>query len=329
MAVYTQLSQQDIEQFLQAYFTADLLSQEAISAGTDNSNFKLRVRHDGEVKEYILTLFENMTAPSVEHSLQLLSTLYKQGLPVAAPVSDLQNNVYRMLADKPASLVPFFEGGHPKQANSQQCYVLGKALAQLHNVQLDKLSLVDSSSSVFSQVEPFIQQLTQELDAVSFWNEEERHLFNTSQALVKDKLTVLDALPRRLIHSDLFKDNVLFVGDQLSSILDFYDAHIHVALYDLAVTVNDWCFEQAGSNSLLLSDNYDSLIKGYTEIRALNLEEKQLWQPMLQLAALRFWLSRQCLMLKLQTQGNTQPENKSPAVFSNILQWHCENQLPL
>ena len=121
-------------------------------------------------------------------------------------------------------------------------------------------------------------------------------------------------LPKGTIHTDLFRDNVLFEGDKLSGLLDFYDACFGSYIYDLAVVVNDWCRDGAGD---LDEERYFSLVQAYAWQRPLNADEGRLWGSMIRRAALRYWVSR--LRDFFLPKSGAITHTKNPDVYMRIL----------
>ncbi len=301
MSVYTRVEQDQLESFLENYTLGTLRSFQGISEGIENTNYFVTTTKG----EYVLTLFETLTAEELPFFLNLMAFLAKQGVPSASPMADKRGDFLRQLSGKPAALVQRLSGRGVRHPNEVQCAALGQALGRLHRVGLDfKPQRKNSRGAdwwpeVAARVMPKLsvddQQLLQDEMA-----------YQASQSR--------EGLPRGVIHADLFCDNALFNGDQLSGIIDFYYACSDYLLYDLAVTVNDWCKKSDGS---LDEKRTQALLAHYHQEQPLTAQDQQLWPVMLRAGALRFWLSR------LQDQQFPRPGEmthiKDPKEYGRIL----------
>jgi homoserine kinase type II len=276
MSVYTRVEKDQLESFLENYTLGTLCSFQGISDGIENTNYFVTTTEG----EYVLTLFESLAAEELPYFLDLMAFLAKHQVPSASPLADKQGDYLRELNGKPAALVQRLCGRGVVDPNEAQCAALGGMLGRLHRVgqgfepQRKNSRGADWWSEAATKVMPKLsaeeqQQLQQEM------------AYQASQSREK--------LPRGVIHADLFCDNALFDGDQLTGIIDFYYACSDHLLYDLAVTVNDWCKQSDGS---LDETRTQALLNSYHQEQPLTAEEQQLWPVMLRAGALRFWLSR-------------------------------------
>jgi len=276
MSVYTSIEQSELQDFLTHYSIGELITFEGISAGIENTNYFVTTGSG----EFVLTIFETVEAQELPYFLDLMAYLAEHEFPSAHPLADDTGNYMRTLKNKPAALVHKLTGKHIKLANLSQCGEIGKALGHMHAVgqqftgqrdnQRGLLWWNEASNKVINKLSADQQQ--QLLNEIEFQNQH------------KD-----DKLPCGVIHADLFRDNALFNGDKLTGIIDFYYACNDVLLYDLAITVNDWCVEENGE---LNNDQVAALISSYQTERPLSQLEIENWPRMLRAAALRFWLSR-------------------------------------
>lgn len=304
MSVYTLIEPHELKDFLNHYNLGDLIQYNGINAGIENTNYFVTTSSG----EFVLTLFEQLTAEELPYFLKLMAYLAEHNIPSAHPIADNNGEYLRQLKGKPAALVERLSGKEVKQPNIIQCQEIGKALANLHLISPD---FPDYRSN---QRGPHWWRITAERVLP---------LMTTADAkLLKAELGFqhnyqLVNLPKGVIHADLFRDNALFEGDKLSGIIDFYYACNDILIYDLAVTVNDWCVQADGS---LDAKRVNALLESYMKQRPLSELELETWSTMLRAAALRFWLSR-LQDLHFPREGEI-THIKNPDVFRNILQEH-------
>ena len=277
MSVYTTVEHGELEEFLSHYSLGELLDYEGISAGIENTNYFVTTSQG----RYVLTLFEALSAEELPYFLDLMAHLAEHEVPSAHPMPDDKGKYLRILNGKPAALVMRLQGHNIETTNPTQCAELGKALGHLH--------VVGQSFSGFRQ----------NLRGPHWWQVTAREVM---PKLSQDEATLLreelafqrqhrhDTLPQGVIHADLFRDNALFVNNHLTGIIDFYYACNDVLLYDVAVTVNDWCTDL--DNGELDPGRLSAFLEAYQTERPFNDAEHLAWPVMLRAGALRFWLSR-------------------------------------
>lgn len=325
MSVYTRIERNDLEKFLSHYPLGALVSFEGIRAGIENTNYFVNTEVAPGVSslaesctdalpgvaqgQFVLTLFEQLKYDELPYFLDLMAFLAERGIPSAHPLADHQHHYLRVLHDKPAALVQRLSGAGLEHPTLVQCRVLGDALGRMH---------------VVGQMYPAQRANGRGL---SWWRDTTNkvlpHVSAEDAALLEEELRFqtllhampsMPALPRGVIHADLFRDNALFVGDTLTGIIDFYYACNDILLYDVAVTVNDWCRDPDGSlNDALAS----GLLRAYQQQRPFSVAEQAAWPGMLRAAALRFWLSR-LHDLHFPRAGEI-THTKDPDVFKRIL----------
>jgi len=301
MSVFTPVSQQQLEAFLGHYDCGELIEYAGISAGIENTNFFVTTT----TGRYVLTLFETLTLDELPFFLDLMAYLAEHDLPSAHPLPDTSGSYLRILQDKPAALVQRLRGASIEKADIDHCRLVGDMLGRMHNVSLDfpERRLNDRGSEWRRQVR---DKLAGRLDP-------------QDQALLDDELAWQQAhsvtdLPGGVIHADLFRDNVLFDGAELTGLIDFYYACHDDLLYDLAVTVNDWCSDNDGGLDPTLTR---VILHAYHLQRPLTADERQAWPGSLRAAALRFWLSR-LHDAHFQREGEI-THTKDPQIFRRIL----------
>lgn len=302
MSVYTQIEPADLDAFLREYAIGSLVDYEGISNGIENTNYFVTTSQ----REYVLTIFEQHTHEELPYFLDVMAFLAEHEVPSAHPVADRNGRYLRTLKNKPAALVDKLSGKELETPNSEQCSALGEALGRLHAVGNTFESHRDNDRGPAWWHET-AERLWPRLDA------EETALLQTELAYQAQHSH--DELPRGVIHADLFRDNALFVGNKLTGIIDFYYACNDVLLYDLAVTVNDWCSLADASINMPC---YNALFNSYLQQRPLTLAERHAWPTLLRAAALRFWLSRLHDM-HFPKEGEI-THIKDPDVFMQILQ---------
>lgn len=283
MAVYTQLSESQVATFIAPFGFQRLLALKATDSGIENTNYFVTAEDAQQhTCRLVLTLFEMMPESELPYFVALTSFLAQEGLPVPAPFRNAQGEAILHLQNRPAILVPCFAGHHPSTPTLEQCSAIADAMARMHlaSARFHQRRQNDRGAQWREQaaqkLQPFLQQQQKELllDQIADWRLHQ---------------TRIDKLPSGINHHDLFHDNALFSGSELTGIIDFYNACEDVFIYDLAVLVNDWCSNEKGE---LIADRYQAVMTHYTRQRPLNTEEEKLWPRMLAYAALRFWISR-------------------------------------
>jgi homoserine kinase type II len=282
MAFYTSLDHDELAALLTRFGINDLSSCEGASDGIENSNYFLEAGQS----QWILTLFEDLKPDELPFFIDLMQWLFAQRLPVAHPLQDNDGQTLHSLSGKPALLFPRLPGKHVTVVSEVECAAIGRCLGKLHYQSRHYPGYRDNARGT-----PWMEHAQQRL--VGLLSDDDAVLLAEQIANAR-YLRQLD-LPRGIIHGDLFRDNALFTqntdfGNELSGIIDFYNACSDVLLLDLAIAVNDWCSSTAdnGLNPALTR----SLVNAYIAERTIETDEAQHWQAILQLAASRFWVSR-------------------------------------
>ncbi len=303
MSVYTSVEPEELVTFLCDYELGTLLEYRGISEGVENTNYFVTTT----AGRYVLTLFELIGFADLPYYLDLMAFLAEHGVPSAHPLADRQGAYLRTLKGRPAALVQRLPGTSVMNPNLAHCRTIGAALAQLHVEGQAFAGQRDHTRGPHWR-RRMAQQLLPYLDAAdaTLLQEELRFQAQFSRS----------GLPWGVIHADLFRDNALFEGDRLTGIIDFYYACNSVLLYDLAVTVNDWCFR----GNVLDMTTAPAILTAYHAIRPLQADEHAVWPAMLRVAALRFWLSR--LQDQLFPRPGALTQIKNPNEFKHILQAH-------
>ena len=281
MAVFTAVSLDDLHQWIKQYPLGQAVGLEGISSGIDNSNFFLNT----ERGEYVLTIFENLRFDQLPFYVKLMAHLAERGIPVPAPVPNTDGELVVALHGKPAIIVSRLQGSSQLDPRPVHCAEVGRMLARMHLAARD-----------FALHQPNLRGLDWWVETapavLPFLNEAEAALLRSEVAYQSGFAAgpTYAQLARGPVHADLFRNNVMFEGERLSGCFDFYFAGVDTWLYDVAVTVNDWCVDL--STGVLDAARVRALLDAYHEVRPFTADEHAAWQPMLRAGALRFWLSR-------------------------------------
>ncbi len=309
MSVFTPVNRDELQLFLQRYGLGALVEHEGISAGIENTNYFVTT----ERGRYVLTLFEKHSAEDMPYFLGLMAHLADRGVPCPHPIADQSGNYLQRLKDKPAALVQRLRGEAPVAPTLGQCRAIGAALGRMH------LATQDFADSRANDRGPQWWRATAD-KLIPRLGPHEAELLR--EELRFQGLYRFTDLPRGVIHADLFRDNAMFEGDELTGIIDFYYACNDALLYDLAVTANDWCSYDDGR---LDQDRLRALMVAYDEQRPLQAIERGAWPVMMRAAALRFWLSR-LYDLHFPREGEL-VHTKDPHAFKEILLDRIDNEV--
>lgn len=310
MAVFTPVTHEELEQWLAPLHLGTLVAHKGIASGIENSNFFVTLARDGVHTDYVLTIFEVLTAEQLPFYLELMQHLAQKGLPVPRPYADEYGALFRTLAGKPASLVSKLAGKDISEPSPAHCASVGRTLAQMH------LAVAD-----FKGTQPNLRGLSWWLDMQTKVAE---FLPEPIAALLHDEIELQSefaqtelyrALPTGAGHCDLFVDNVLFADPHTPAFIDFYFAGVDRFLFDLAVTANDWCIERASGE--FLPEQLNALLQAYHAVKPLTEADHAAWPMMLRAAALRFWISR--LYDYYRTRSAQMLTPKDPTHFERIL----------
>ena len=276
MSVFTPVSSEQLSAWLQRYRLGTLVQMQGIATGIENTNYFVSTT----AGEYVLTLFEKLTPHELPFYLGLMGHLAEQGIPSPAPAIDLDGRMFSQLNGKPAALVSRLRGATVVAPTPAHCAEVGATLAAMHFAGQSYERRLEHPRGprwwreAAPEVSPF-------LDAA-------RSALLRAEIEYQD-LQQRDGLPRGPIHADLFRDNVLFAGERIGGVIDFYFAGIDCLLFDVAVTLNDWCVHAQGE---IDTPRARALLAAYHARRPFTAAERGAWPAMLRAAALRFWLSR-------------------------------------
>ena len=308
MAVYTDVSADELADFLKDYDIGELLSYKGIAEGVENSNFLMHTSKGA----YILTLYEKRVAmDDIPYFLSLMAHLASRGVNCPQPAKNRKDEVYSALAGRPAAIINFLEGVWPRRPNATHCAGVGQALAKMHLAGADFPLLRKNPLSVGGW-RPLFKQAALRANEVQhglyeFLGKELDHLERTWP---KD-------LPEGVIHADLFNDNVFFLGDQLSGIIDFTFACNDMLAYDVAICLNAWCFEPDHSFNVTKARAF---LNAYGRVRKLSEAEEAALPLLARGAAIRFLLTRLVDWLNVPEGALVKP--KDPLEYVRKLRFH-------
>ena len=276
MSVFTIVSRDELVAWIKRYAVGTLTEFKGIAAGIENTNYFVTT----SAGRFVLTLFEKLGADELPFYLNLMAHLARHGIPCAQPIADLDDHYLGKLNGKPAALVTRLPGTELENVTAAHCATIGGLLARMHLAGRHYTAHMANPrgaqwwQSVFPHILPFL-------------SEEDRELLGREiryQSGVRR-----DGLPHGVIHADLFRDNVLWNGEEVGGIIDFYFSCTDALLYDVAIMVNDWCLTEAGE---LDRERASATLAAYEQVRPFEACEREAWPALLRAGALRFWVSR-------------------------------------
>lgn len=281
MAVFTQVPLKDARTLVRRLQLGELQALRGIEGGIENTNYFLTT----DQGEFVLTLFERLTAEQLPFYLYLMKHLAHAGIPVPNPRADKHGEILHTVCGKPAALVNRLSGKSELTPQPVHCAAVGDMLARMHLAGRD-----------YERQQPNLRGLP-------WWNEtvpvvlpyltpEQANLLQSELAYQNHVAasSAYAALPRGPVHADLFRDNVMFDAETLTGFFDFYFAGVDTWMFDLAVCLNDWCIDQ--STGCHDAARAGAMLRAYQAVRPLTAAERELLNAMLRAGALRFWISR-------------------------------------
>ena len=308
MAVYTDINEDELKAFLGQYDAGNLLSYKGIAEGVENSNFLLHT----DKAPYILTLYEKRVDPGdLPFFLGLMQHLADHGLSCPLPVARRDGGLLGKLAGRPGALISFLEGMWLRKPEARHCREVGVALAQMH-LAGEGFAITRKNALSVEGWRPLWDKSEPRADEVEAGLKDE----------IRAEHDVLEShwpknLPAGVIHADLFPDNVFFLDDKLSGLIDFYFACNDFFAYDLSVCLNAWCFEKDWSYNITKGM---ALIEGYQSVRPLSAAEIEALPMLSRGSALRFFLTR--LYDWIMTPPGAMVTKKDPKEYLRKLRFH-------
>jgi homoserine kinase type II len=315
----TQLDDLHLEETLANYSLGRLLRHWPAANGIENSNYFIETMSPRGQRDFVLTIMEQQPNAGSAY-VSMMQTLDKSGLPVAAPVPDLEGQYITQTLAKPTMLQPRLMGQHVYNPTEKQVCALARYIARMHLA-------MQNTTIELPEYPRNVQWLTaQTAKYKNYLPFNDQSLLSNTLREVTSLLQRGDvnALPQGMIHGDLFRDNVLFNEYGLSGVLDFHHAARGYWIYDLAVAANDWCTDSTG---MLDPDRTTAMLRAYHSIRPLHKEELWFFSCFALYAALAFWLSR--LSVTLQHSNNTALRFKNPDEFKRIVAYHTRHSFYL
>ncbi len=315
MAVFTSVTLDDLSQWITQFPLGKALDLRGIASGIENTNFFLTT----ERGEFVLTIFENLGFEQLPFYVQLMRHLAERGVPVPAPVPTVHGELVVGLHGKPAIIVSKLEGASQMDPQPVHCAEVGAMLARMHLAGRD-FDLHQPNLRGLDWWTETVPSILPQLDAPT------AELLRAELAFQQDfaRSETYRALQRGPVHADLFRNNVMFVGDKLSGCFDFYFAGWDTWLFDIAVTVNDWCIDL--DTGVLDEARAVALTRAYHAARPFTQAEQDAWQPMLRAAALRFWVSRLYDLYKPRAAEMLTPHD--PTHFERVLRQRIDTPAP-
>ncbi len=293
---------------MSSYDINHLVSWEGIAEGVENTNYFINTKNNN----FILTIYEKrVRKKDLPFFINLLSHLAKNNFPCPKPISNKKGLASSILKEKPAALFSFLPGESINNPSSNNCYKAGHFLSVVHESSKNFKMQRDNKLSLLGWND-LINQFDNKINSIH------ENLFN----IINDELIFLSDnwpknLPSGIIHADLFPDNVFFQNDEISGVIDFYFACNDFFAYDIAITLNAWCFDEKNA---LDKNKSSSLINGYQKLRKLEKNEKELFPILLRGAALRFLLTR--IYDLINKVDGAIVKTKNPIEYLNKLIYH-------
>ena len=310
MAVYTEVSDEELEVFVAQYDIGEIESCIGIAEGVENSNFLLQTSQD----RFILTLYEKRVNPEeLPFFIGLMEHLATRGVSCPKPIRGRDGEALRPLCGKPASLTTFLQGVWPRRVQVSHCSQLGHSMAEMHLAGQD-FTMRRANNMGPAAWRPLFELAKKDADQVkpglAEWIERELCWLEGNWP---------DDLPGGVIHADLFPDNVFFQGGRFSGFIDFYFACTDFLVYDLAIVLNAWCFEPDNSFNITKAR---AMLACYQKIRPLSRQEYDALPVLARGSALRFLLTR--LYDWLNTPADALVKRKDPLEYEKKLRFHAQ-----
>lgn len=308
MAVYTEITDTELVEYLKHYDIGEMHSLKGIAEGVENSNYLLMT----DAGMHILTLYEKrVNVDDLPFFLGLMEHLAKNGLECPQPISLKNGDQLSKLAGRPSAIISYLDGNSVKRPTAAHCRQLGEALAQMH-LAGEGFEIKRKNSLTVGDWRPLYEQSGSGSEGVA----------TGFSVLIENELTYLEnnwpkELPTGVIHADLFPDNVFFLKDKLSGIIDFYFACNDQLAYDVAICINAWCFEGDYSFNVTKAQ---ALLRGYNSVRPISDDELQAMPILCRGSALRFLLTRLYDWLNVPEGAMVTPKN--PAEYIAKLKFH-------
>jgi homoserine kinase type II len=311
MAVFTEITFPDAAELVCTLGIGELESLKGITSGIENTNYFA----DTTQGRYVLTLFERLSFAQLPFYLNLMQHLARKGIAVPEPQANTSGTILHTLQGKPVAVVNRLSGAHALAPDTSHCESVGAMLARMHVAGLDYSAHQANPRGLawWAETAPVV---------LPYLNTDQHQLLQTELVFQQTlgSSAAHAALPCGPIHADLFRDNVMFNGHQLTGFFDFYFAGIDTFLFDIAVCLNDWCIDQ--DTGRLVEERASAFVIAYETQRPLSVDERRLMPALLRAAALRFWLSRLWDFHRPRAASVLTPHN--PVHFERVLRQRIE-----
>ena len=280
MGVFTHISKENLNTFLEDYSLKEIHSFEGINEGIQNTNYKIKI----DAKDFILTIYENINSiDDLDFFLSLMNYLSSKGIKCPIPIKNSKSNYVGEIKSKPAALLTFLDGKSTLNIKKNHTFEIGKVLAEMH-LNTKDFPLKKTNDLSVDGWEKLLIKNKNKIDKF------EKNLYKK----IEDKIIIIRKkwpkdLPSGVIHADLFPDNVLFKDGKVSGLIDFYFSCTDYFTYDLCICINAWCFNYKNEFQI---DLFQNLLKGYQSIRKLEEEEINAIPLLCHASSLRFLLTR-------------------------------------
>ncbi len=309
MAVYTKLSEANINKILEEYQLGELIKFTGIKEGIENTNYLLKTINNN----FIITIFEKrVDTKHIPFYFEVMTNSHSKGIDCPVPIENKNGELVNKIKNKKMAIFGFLEGYSKKKWNKGDCFMVGQKLAQFHLANINNKLKAKNNFGL------------------NFWNKIYFNCFNKFNNVIPNSLETISHeinfvssnwpknLPSGVIHADLFPDNVFFKEKKISGFLDFYFSCCDFLSYDLAITINAWCFHK----NKFMDDFFLSLLSGYQSVRKLEKAEVKNINILLRGASLRFLFTR-VYDYEISNEGKIL-KKKDPFEFFNILKFHIK-----
>ena len=282
MAVYTKINKKDISYINKKFENQKFLSFKGIKQGIENTNYLLKSKNN----KFILTIFEKRVQKNeIPFFMKLMDQLNDSKINCPKPLRNNEGKYLIKLKNKTACIVSFLKGKDKKSLNLRNCYDIGKLIAQMH-LSTKKISLYRKNSMGVKNLFPLLNSI--KFKSKKFTNLEKFLKINFKD--IKEKWP--KKLPGGIIHGDLFIDNIFFINNKLSGIIDFYFAANDYYMYEIAICINALCFDKSKNKFILNKKKVKNFIKGYESRKKISLKEKMYLNTLCRGSAMRYFLTR-------------------------------------
>ena len=314
MAVFTRLNKDQINNFLSYYSIGELDEYFDIVEGIENTNYKIICNQ----KPYILTIFEKrVNKDDLPFFMDLKIYLNQNNFFCPKPITDNSGNIINSIQNKKAVIISYIEGNKKSSSGKEECKEMGKMLGKFHNItnNFNKKRINTLGLNEWKQI--FIKCKSEDK------NEFKEIYNNLEKELIFIENNWPINLPKGIIHADLFKDNIFFLDNKISGVIDFYFSCYDFYLYDISIVINEWCFEK--KEKLFNKNFFDAFISNYDSQRKLLEEEISSFNILLRAAAVRILVTR--LHDFIFHPNDAVVIKKDPIEYFKILRWHQENSV--